>query len=94
MKIRGCPESCRLKVERRLKVLRNAYIKFRTAEDRTQGCAELLTHSPVARLSNDVFCIPWKSLAMLDASQVEYSFASQDDLSDARPLWNFAAARS
>ena len=30
---------------------------------------------------------------MLDARQVEYTFASTDDLSDARPLWNFAAAR-
>ena len=74
-------------------MIKNAYIKFRTAEDRTLGCEALLAHSPVARLSNDVFCIPWKSLAMLDATQVEYSFASQDDLSDARPLWNFAAAR-
>ena len=73
--------------------LRNAYIKFRTAEDRAQGCAELLAHSPVTRLSNDVFCIPWKSLALLDACQIEYSFASQDDLLSARPLWNFAAAR-
>ena len=73
--------------------LRNAYIKFRTAEDRAQGCAELLPHSPVTRLSNDVFCIPWKSLALLDACQIEYTFASQDDLSNARPLWNFAAAR-
>ncbi len=74
-------------------ILRNVYIKFRTAEDRTQGCAELLAHSPVASLSNDVFCIPWKSLVLLDARQVEYTFATQDDLSDARPVWNFAAAR-
>ncbi len=72
---------------------RNAYIKFCSAEDRTQGCEELLPHSPVTRLSNDVFCIPWKNLALLDARQVEYIFASQDDLSNARPLWNFAAAR-
>ena len=74
-------------------VLRNAYIKFRTVEDRTQGCEELLLHSPVTRLSNDVFCIPWKNLVLLDARQVEYTFASQDDLLSARPLWNFAAAR-
>ena len=93
MKIRGCTPGCRVKEESCVKVLRNAYIKFRTAEDRTQGCAELLAHSTVARLSNDVFCIPWKSLALLDACEVEYTFASQDDLSDARPLWNFAAAR-
>ena len=73
--------------------LRNAYIKFRTAEDRTLGCEELLAHSPVTRLSGDVFCIPWKSLAMLDAQKVEYTFANSDDLSNARPLWNFAAAR-
>ncbi len=62
-------------------------------EDRAQGCAELLPHSPVTRLSNDVFCIPWKSLALLDACGIAYQFASQDDLSNARPVWNFAAAR-
>ena len=73
--------------------LRNAYIKFCTTEDRAQGCAELLPHSPVSSLSNDVFCIPWKSLLLLDARQVEYTFANEDDLSDARPVWNFAAAR-
>lgn len=73
--------------------VRNAYIKFRTAEDRTQGCEELLTQSQVTRLSNDVFCIPWNSLAILDARQVDYTFANEDDLFDARPLWNFAAAR-
>lgn len=74
-------------------ILWNAYIIFRTAEDRAQGCEQLLPHSPVTRLSNDVFCIPWKSLALLDACLVEYTFATQDDLSNARPLWNFAAAR-
>ncbi len=73
--------------------MRNAYIKFRTAEDRAQGCEELLAHSQVTRLSNDVFCIPWRSLAMLDACKIEYTFASSDDLANARPLWNFAAAR-
>ncbi len=73
--------------------LRNAYIKFCSAEDRAQGCEQLLPHSPVTRLSNDVFCIPWKNLALLDACQVGYTFASQDDLSNARPVWNFAAAR-
>ena len=72
---------------------RNAYIKFCSAEDRAQGCAELLPHSPVTRLSNDVYCIPWKSLALLDACGVGYQFAGQDDLLSARPLWNFAAAR-
>ena len=72
---------------------RNAYIKFCSAEDRAQGCAELLPHSPVTRLSGDVYCIPWKSLALLDACGVGYQFAGQDDLLSARPLWNFAAAR-
>ena len=76
-----------------MKALRNAYIKFRTAEDRTQGCEELLAHSAVARFSNDVFCIPWNSLCLLDARQIAYAFASQDDLTGARPVWNFAAAR-
>ena len=73
--------------------VRNAYIKFRTAEDRALGFDELVAHSPVSRLSNDVFCIPWGSLALLDARQIGYAFANEDDLSNAQPLWNFAAAR-
>ena len=36
-------------------------------EDSTLGCEELIAHSRVSRLSNDVFCIPWSSLALLDA---------------------------
>ena len=72
--------------------MRNAYIKFRTTEDCTQGCEELIAHSPVSRLSNDVFCIPWKSLALLDALRISYSFANEDDLANAQPIWNFALA--
>ena len=72
--------------------MRNAYIKFRTVEDRVLGFQELVAHSPVSRLSNDVFCIPWGSLALLDALPVAYAFASEDDLTNAQPLWNFAAA--
>ena len=72
--------------------MRNAYIKFRTSEDRTLGFEELVTHSPVSRLSNDIFCIPWRSLSLLDALQVNYTFANEEDLSNARPIWKFAAA--
>ena len=71
--------------------MRNAYIKFRSVEDHARGCQELLPKSPVSRLSNDVFCIPWASLALLDAREVSYSFASEDDLTGAQSLWNFAA---
>ncbi len=71
--------------------MRNAYIKFRTPEDRALGCAELTAHSPVSRLTGDIFCIPWGSLLLLEASQVSYAFATQDDLTDAQPVWNFAA---
>ena len=72
--------------------MRNAYIKFRTIEDRALGCEELIAHSHVSRLSNDVYCIPWSSLALLDARQVEYTFANEDDLTNARPIWKVAAA--
>ena len=72
--------------------MRNAYIKFRTVEDHTLGCEELIAHSYVSRLSNDVYCIPWSSLALLDARLVKYTFANEDDLTNARPIWNFAAA--
>ena len=71
--------------------MRNAYIKFRTVEDRTTGCEELIAHSHVSSLSNEVYCVPWSSLALLDAKQVGYSFANQDDLTNARPIWKFAA---
>ena len=72
--------------------MRNAYIKFRTANDRALGCKELIAHSHVSRLSNDVYCIPWSSLALLDSREVEYTFANEDDLTNARPIWKVAAA--
>jgi len=74
--------------------VRNAYIKFHTMEDRVTGFRELVAHSHVSRLSNDIFCIPWASLVLLDAQHVGYSFANEDDLTNARPIWNFAAAGS
>ena len=72
--------------------MRNAYIKFRTAEDTLLGFEELIAHCSVSRLSNDVFCIPWRSLSVLDALQIAYIFASEDDLTNAQPIWKFAAA--
>lgn len=74
--------------------MKNAYIKFRTVEDGVLGFEALMAHSPVSRLSNDVFCIPWRSLALLDARQVSYTFANEDDLINAQPIWNFAAGTS
>ena len=71
--------------------VRNAYIKFRSVEDHARGFRELISNSPVSRLSNDVFCIPWGSLALLDAREVSYSFANEDDLTGVQPIWNFAA---
>ncbi len=72
--------------------MRNAYIKFRTGKDSVVGCEKLIAHSDVSRLSGDIYCIPWISLGLLDACRVEYTFADQDDLTNARPLWNFAGA--
>ncbi len=72
--------------------MRNAYIKFRTANDRVQGCEELIANSRVSRLSNDVYCVPWSSLALLDTRDVGYTFANEDDLTNARPIWKVAAA--
>ncbi len=72
--------------------MRNAYIKFRTANDRAQGCEELIANSHVSRLSNDVYCVPWSSLVLLDTRDVGYTFASEDDLTNARPIWKVAAA--
>ena len=75
----------------RKRLLRNAYIKFQTPEDRALGCNALVAQSHVSRLSGDIFCIPWHSLALLDGQQVAYSFATEDDLTNAHPIWNFAA---
>ena len=72
--------------------MRNAYIKFRTAEDSLLGFEELIAHCSVSRLSNDVFCIPWRSLSVLDALQITYTFANEDDLINSQPIWKFAAA--
>jgi hypothetical protein len=72
--------------------VRNAYIKFCTGEDRALGCEALIAHSHVSRLSNDVYCVPWSSLALLDTREVEYTFANEDDLTNARPIWKVAAA--
>ena len=72
--------------------MRNAYIKFRTGEDRRRGCQELVAHSQVSRLSNGVYCIPWSSLALLDDCQLQYSFATEDDLTNAQTIWQFAAS--
>ena len=75
-------------------LVRNAYIKFHAESAEQFVCEELVTNSPVSRLSNGVFCIPWGSLALLDASDIGYSFASESDLANAHPIWNFASPPS
>ena len=72
--------------------MRNAYIKFRTADDASRGFDVLVAHGSISRLSNDIYCIPWDSLAVLDARAVAYGFASEDDLTSAQPLWDFSCA--
>ena len=74
--------------------LRNAYIKFLSEQDSILGCEKLAAHSPVSRLTNGIFCIPWGSLSLLDAIEISYSFASEADLLHAHPVWNFAAPRA
>jgi hypothetical protein len=63
-------------------------------DDSMRGCHELVTHSQVTHLSNDVYCVPWDSLTLLSAQQVEYTFATDEDLANAHPIWNFAEDRS
>jgi len=74
--------------------LRNAYIKFQSEQDGVLGCEKLVAHSPVSRLTNGVFCVPWGSLPLLDAMEIDYSFASETDLLHAHPVWNFAVPRA
>lgn len=72
--------------------MRNAYIKFHREADYLGVCEKLVTHSSVSRLSNGIFCLPWNALPLLDTYNIGYSFASEDDLASAHPIWNFAAA--
>jgi hypothetical protein len=74
--------------------VRNAYIKFDSQEDSVLGFYELATHSAFSRLTNDIFCVPWNILQLLDARSVQYKFATEDELTHARPLWNFADSPS
>jgi hypothetical protein len=78
------------------RLVRNAYIKFHTdtETDYAEVCEALVEHSSVSRLSNGVFCVPWGSLALLDAREVAYTFASESDLTDAQPIWNFASPKT
>ena len=71
--------------------MRNAYIKFHSDSEYERVCEDLIAHSPVSRLSNGVFCVPWAALPLLDTENVGYSFASEIDLAGAQPIWNFAA---
>lgn len=73
--------------------VKNAYIKFKTPEDSVRGFQELVTHSRCTCLSNDIYCVPWDSLPLLDACQIEYTFATEDALTDAHPIWNIADSK-
>jgi hypothetical protein len=60
------------------------------------GFYELVTRSEFqfTCLSNDIFCVPWSSLELLDKHQVQYTFATEEALTNAQPIWNIAEARS
>ena len=72
--------------------MKNAYIKLHEERDCAQMCESLIASSSVSRLSNNVFCVPWCALTLLDDCKIAYSFASEDDLANARPIWNFSPA--
>lgn len=74
--------------------VRNAYIKFHTDSEYLRVCENLIAHSPVSRLSNGVFCVPWNALPILDTENIGYSFASEADLAGAQPIWNFAGSQA
>jgi hypothetical protein len=74
--------------------VKHAYIKFNSHEDSEQGFYELVTHSHCTCLSNDVYCVPWSSLALLDARKIQYTFATEEALTDAQPIWKVAEAKS
>jgi hypothetical protein len=74
--------------------VKNAYIKFDSHEDRILGSYELVTNSHFTYLSNDIFCVPWSSLATLDGLQIKYTFATEEALTNAQPIWNVAETRS
>ncbi|MGO8672394.1 MAG: hypothetical protein ACLQVD_13650 [Capsulimonadaceae bacterium] len=73
--------------------MKNAYIKFNTPDDAVLGFNELIKHSHCTCLSNDIYCVPWTSLALLDEHQIHYTFASEEAITDAQPLWNIAQSK-
>jgi hypothetical protein len=75
-------------------LLKNAYIRFNTPQDSVLGTRELVNHSQCACLSNEIYCVPWDSLTLLDDLQIEYSFATEDSLTHAQPIWNIAEVKS
>lgn len=75
------------------KPLKNAYIKFASETDSAEGFDEIIKHSHCSRLSNDIYCVPWESLAMLDARDVNYTFATDEDIKTAQPIWNISEKR-
>lgn len=74
--------------------MKHAYIKFSSQEDSVQGFYQLVTHSQCTCLTNEVYCVPWSSLALLDAEQIQYTFATEEALTDAHPVWKVAEAKS
>lgn len=71
-------------------VLPNAYIKFESQEDSVLGLYELVKHSAFSRLTNDIFCVPTSILDLLNSRSVKYKFATEDELTEVSPIWNFA----
>jgi len=61
-------------------LMKNAYIKFLTDEDRRSGFRALSSANQIISLSDEVFCIPMGWLRLLDEASVGYTQASNDEV--------------
>ncbi len=72
-------------------MMKNAYIKFLTDDDRREGFRTLSDLSQVISLSDEIYCIPLATLRLLDEQNVKYTHASSDEVTrDGLRTWRFA----
>ncbi len=72
-------------------LMKNAYIKFLTTQDREEGFQQLSTTSQIIGLSDEIFCIPLATLRLLDDHNIKYTHASGDEVTHTkRRTWRFA----
>ncbi len=60
-----------------------AYIKFNNRENQVRGFYELATKAKVISLPNGLYSVPFKSLELLDAQNISYRRATDQEVIEA-----------